>query len=364
MNFNNNNNNNNNKIRNGSSCPKSGIKIHETQGQNQNQSQNQGQNQNQNQNQSQRHINTISTVKTQVSFHNTSLNTLDLDIEHYSLEDLYNLFNIENGTLDEYALKSAKQIVHKMHPDKSHLDPKYFRFFLYAYKRVYGIYEFQNKSLKKKYVDEDFFEDSNRSALDNMFQNNKTLKDSGKFNSWFNEKFDKHNTEESIKDGNGYGEWLKSDEGLFQTEENVTKTNMNEAFERQKKQIQSLTTYNGINDSFSAFSGSLLNNECSDNFSGHGYTDLRQAHMESVIPVTNEDFENMPKYKSFNDYKSKRDSTDLSPMSKQEGERILMQQGNHLDQQSAALAYKYAQQSERAKKGNQSFFSDIKQLRF
>jgi hypothetical protein len=86
--------------------------------------------------------------------------------------------------------------------------------------------------------------------------------------------------------------------------------------------------------------------------------------MESVIPITNEDFENMPKYKSLNDYKSRRDSTDLSPMSKHEGERILMQQGNNLEQQSAALAYKYAQQSERARKGNQSFFSDIKQLKY
>jgi hypothetical protein len=41
-----------------------------------------------------------------------------------------------------------------------------------------------------------------------------------------------------------------------------------------------------------------------------------------------------------------------------------MQQNNQLDQQSAALAFKYAQQAERAKKGNQSFFSDIKQLKY
>lgn len=140
---NNNNNTNNNNKYSANSCPKSGIKIHETK--------------NQSNNLSERHINAVSTVKTPVSFHNTSLKALDLDLDHYSLDDLYNLFNITHGTLDEYALKSAKQIVHKMHPDKSHLDPKYFRFFLNAYKRVLGIYEFQNKSLKKKFVDEDFF---------------------------------------------------------------------------------------------------------------------------------------------------------------------------------------------------------------
>ena len=42
-------------------------------------------------------------------------------------------------------LKNAKQIVLKIHPDKSQLEPKYFIFFSGAYKRLYSIYEFQNK---------------------------------------------------------------------------------------------------------------------------------------------------------------------------------------------------------------------------
>jgi curved DNA-binding protein CbpA len=323
-------------------CPKSGIKIHETP----------------------TNINNINATNRQPNkFYNTSLNSLDLDLNNYSLDDLYNLFNIEPGPLEEQSLKNAKQIVHKMHPDKSNLDPKYFLFFLNAYKRVLGIYEFQNKSLKKKFVDEDYYEDSNRNVLDHVFQTNKDLKDPKNFNSWFNAKFEKHNTEES---GKGYGEWLKSDEGIYNCDQNITKSNMNEAFENQKKQIQTLTVYSGINDTFASFSGSLLGDDGQNNFSGAlgnmGYTDLRQAHLETVIPVTQEDFEKMPKYKSFNDYKTNRDRVDITPISKQEGERLLMQQNQHLEQQSAALAYKYAVQNERAKKGNQSFFSDIKQL--
>jgi hypothetical protein len=342
MNMNNRNTNTNNKNK-SVPCPKSGIKIHET---------------------PTNGINAIN--KPPNKFYNTSLNSLDLDLNNYSLDDLYNLFNIEPGPLEELSLKNAKQIVHKMHPDKSNLDPKYFRFFLNAYKRVLGIYEFQNKSLKKKFVDEDYYEDSNRNVLDHVFQTNKDLKDPKNFNSWFNAKFEKHNTEESIKDGKGYGDWLKSDEGLYSCDQNITKSNMNDAFEKQKKQIQTLTVYSGINDTFASFSGSLLGDDGQNNFSGAlgnmGYTDLRQAHLETVIPVTQEDFERMPKYKSFNDYKTSRDRVDVTPISKQEGERLLMQQNQHLEQQSAALAYKYAVQNERAKKGNQSFFSDIKQL--
>jgi hypothetical protein len=340
MNFNNMNNRNTNTNGKAIPCPKSGIKIHETPTNNINKPSN--------------------------NFYNTSLNALDLDLNNYSLDDLYNLFNIEPGPLEEQSLKNAKQIVHKMHPDKSNLDPKYFRFFLNAYKRVLGIYEFQNKSLKKKFVDEDYYEDSNRNVLDHVFQSNKDLKDPKNFNKWFNAKFEKHNTEESIKDGKGYGDWLKSDEGLYNCDQNITKTNMNDAFEKQKKQIQTLTVYSGINDTFASFSGSLLGDDGQNNFSGAlgnmGYTDLRQAHLESVIPVFQEDFDNMPKYKSFNDYKTNRDRVDITPISKQEGERLLMQQNRNLEEQSAALAYKYAVQNERAKKGNQSFFSDIKQL--
>lgn len=317
-------------------------------------------------------MNAKSNVKTPVNFHNTSLNNLDLDIENYSLEDLYNLFNIPSSQLDETILKNAKQIVYKMHPDKSQLDPKYFRFFSNAYKRIYNIYEFQNKSSQKKIISEEYYEDSNRDVLNHMFETNKTLKEPKNFNNWFNEKFEKHKGAgapgETDASDVGYGNWLKSDEGLYASNENITKANMNDAFERQKKQLQSLTVYQGISDSFSAFSGSLLDNEASTNFTGSagnnlGYTDLRQAHIETVIPVTQDDFDKMQKYNSISEYKAKRDNVDTTPLSKQESERILMQQSRQLDNQSAALAYKYAQQSERAKQQNQSFFSDIKQLK-
>ena len=338
-------------------CPKAGIKIHET-------SifasrENPGFSANNND------LFRPSTVRTPINFYQTSLNNLDLELDHYSLEDLYKLFNIPEHQLNENALKNAKQIVYKMHPDKSQLDPKYFRFFSAAYKRVFNIFEFQNKSLNKRLAtsDNDYYDDSNKAILNNMFEQNKTLKDPKNFNSWFNEKFEKHGLDEDSN--KGYGDWLKSDEGLYSVNDNITKANMNDAFERQKKQIQSLTTYQGINDNFSSFSGSLLGNQ-SENFTGSngalGYTDLRQAHIESVIPVTQEDYDRMPKFKSLSEYKARRDSVDVNPLSKQEAERMLLQQGQNLDQQSAALAYKYAQQSEKAKQNSSAFFSDLRQI--
>lgn len=313
-------------------------------------------------------IHNKSHVNKPIDFYNTSLNDLDLDLEHYSLEDLYNLFNIRNEELNEENLKEAKRIVLKMHPDKSKLDQKYFLFFSNAYKRLYSVYEFQNKSSNKKQNKEDYYDEGNQNILNNMFETNKTLKEPKNFNNWFNTQFEKHRLENPNE--TGYGDWLKSNEGVYDGTENVSKSNMNSVFEKKKKEVQSMIIYNGVNDIISStFGGSALN-ETGSNFGGGnifsngglGYTDLKQAHVESVIPVTEEDYERMPKYKNINDYKTQRDRIDTTPLTKEESERILIRNQQNMDKESAALAYKYAVQAEKAKEKNKTFWGEIKQL--
>lgn len=332
------------------SCPKSGIKIHEYPKLERQQNISHQQN---------NYINKSSNLSKPVDFYNTTLDTLDLDLDNYSLLDLYRLFNIQSNNLSDVSMKEAKQIVLKMHPDKSRLDAKYFLFFSKAYKTLFSIYEFQNKSTKKTYKDEDYFEEGNKGILDNMFETNKKFKDPKNFNSWFNESFEKHRIDNPIDEG--YGEWLKGDDDFLNIGENVTKGNMNEVFERKKKQIQALTVYNGVTDMFSSsLGGSLLTGDSS--FTTDTYTDLRQAYTETLIPVTQEDYDKMPKFKNLNEYKTNRDRLDSNPLSKEESERILLKQKNEMDQQSAALAFKYAQESEKVKQKQQSFWGDIKRL--
>jgi hypothetical protein len=325
------------------SCSKAGIKIHETN----------------NNNISNLYINQQSQLAKPVNFHNTTLDSLDLDLDHYSLEDLYKLFNIEDSSLNDSNLKNAKQIVLKMHPDKSRLDAKYFLFFSGAYKRLYSVYEFQNKSLKKSYKDEDYFDETNKTTLDIMFEKNKDFKDSKNFNSWFNQAFEKNKMEDPLEQG--YGDWLKSDEGFINVSENVSKGNMNDIFEQKKKQIQAVTLYTGVTDTFaSTLGGSLLNG--SDNFSTEEYTDLRQAYTETLIPVTQEDYNRMEKFNNISEYKKHRDRVDITPLSEEEANRKLYIREKEANQQSAALAFKYAKESERVKHQQQSFWGDIKRL--
>lgn len=326
-------------------CPKVGIKIYESN--------------NEYKNDPFETLQKHSRLTNPVDFHNTQLNNLELDLDHYSLEDLYNLFNIQNGLLNEQTLKNAKQIVLKMHPDKSRLDQKYFLFFSKAYKRLYGIYEFQNKSTNKTYKDEDFYDESNKNILNTMFEKNTDFKDPKNFNSWFNKTFEKHR----LYDPNekGYGDWLKTDEGIMNINENVSKNNMNDIFEEKKKQIQALTVYNDITDIFSStLGGSLLNNE--DNFTTNNYTDLRQAYTETLIPVTQDDYEKMHKFNNIGEYKAHRDGVDITPLTKEEGERKLFEQQRQHEEHSSALAFKYAKEDELARQKQNGFWSDIRQL--
>jgi hypothetical protein len=306
-----------------------------------------------------------------VNYDKTQYESIDLNIENYSREELYKLFGFRTSViLTEENMKYAKKVVLKTHPDKSRLDNKYFVFFSKAYKKLQEIYEFQNKTNSKKSADtNEYYDGQNSQVLDKMFDIKKDLKDSNNFNKWFNEQFEKHRIDDPVE--HGYGNWLKSEEDIVYTPQNVNKDTMGREMEKRKKEIQSLTPYTGVSSSVSNSSvgGSSLM-EYNSNFTsnslfsggGLGYTDLRQAYVESVIPVTEEDFNKTQKFKNVEEYKRHRDNVNIIPLSKEEAMRQLFHQEKKENEESAALAFYYAQQSEKAKKNNETFWSGLKQL--
>lgn len=297
-----------------------------------------------------------------------SYEKLDLNVDSYSREDLFTLFGLHNTSLTEDIMRECKKTVLKTHPDKSRLDEKYFIFFSKAYKKLLGIYEFQNKANTKKTLDKnEYFDSENVEILDNFFDKQKKIKDPKNFNKWFNSQFDKHKLEDPQE--TGYGNWLKSDEDVV-IMQNVSKSNMAAEMEKRKKQVQSLTTYNGVSENTAAsFGGSALmsydsNFTAGSLFSNEGmsYTDLRQAYAESVIPVTEEDYDKVKKFRSIDEYKRHRESVDTSPLEKEQAMKQLYHQNKQKDEESAALAFYYAQQTEKAQKNQQLFWSGLKQL--
>jgi hypothetical protein len=101
-------------------------------------------------------------------------------------------------------------------------------------------------------------------------------------------------------------------------------------------------------------SGTLFSND------GMGYTDLRQAYVESVIPVTEDDYKKMPKFKNIEEYKMHRNTVDVTPVDKNVAMRQLYNQNKEMESESAALAFHYAKQSEKAKANQESFWSGMK----
>ena len=106
------------------------------------------------------------------------------------------------------------------------------------------------------------------------------------------------------------------------------------------------------NNNFS--SGSLFNEN------GIGYTDLKQAYVESVIPVTEDDYNKIQKFKSVDEYKRNRNSMDTTPLNKEEAMKQLLYQENKDNEESVALAFYYAKQAEKAQKS--TFWSSLKKL--
>jgi hypothetical protein len=304
----------------------------------------------------------------------SSFEKINLNIEEYSREDLFHLFGLQGVTLTEEVMKNCKKIVLKTHPDKSKLHEDYFLFFSKAYKKLLSIYEFQNKTKPMQHdkqtpsqYAENPYDKEHIQMLDTLFQTKKELKKTENFNQWFNEQFETQKIEEAADAG--YGEWLQSEEGITYMP-NISMSQMNSEIAKKKREVQSLVTYQGVKDVYSPACGGTALLVKGDNFSsdtlfssdGFGYSDLRQAYMETVVPVTEEDYHSMQKFNTVGEYKKHRDQVDVAPLSKEEAMRQLFQESQQKEEESAALAFYYAQQSEKVAKNQENFWSNLKQL--
>ena len=80
---------------------------------------------------------------------NNNTQTFEFDLDKYSIQDLYNLFNLEpNTVITDEVLRKAKRILIQVHPDKSKLPKEYFMFFNKAYKILENMSIFNKQSNK------------------------------------------------------------------------------------------------------------------------------------------------------------------------------------------------------------------------
>ena len=303
--------------------------------------------------------------------------SVDLDINNYNLEDILNLFRIPVN-FDEQDLKRAKQVVLKTHPDKSGLDSKYFLFYSKAYKMLYSVWDFRKKGDVNKtnnntdYENVDkFSEEDKKKILDNLFKSDNTkikFKTNSDFNNWFNEQFEKNKIYNENEES-GYGDWLKTNEGLDEINPNVSAATMKTEFDKKKSNIRALVVHKDVSElnSWNSINASELTREgpgefSSDLFSRLPFQDLQKAHTETVIPVTDEDYDNVPKFKNVNEYLNHRNKVDIKPLSEQQALEYLNQQNDRESEKAVRRAYELAKQSEIAKQKSQSFWGNLQFL--
>ena len=287
------------------------------------------------------------------------MESFDLNIKNYNLEDILKLFNV-NYNFDKKDLKRAYKKVIRSHPDKSNLDPKYFHFFVEAYKLLSGIYQYHEK--KNQSTE---YEDYN----EHMAEDHKLILNSLKkenFNEWFNDMFKKVKIVDKEHDS-GYEDWLKSNNDIFDTT-NIAKHDMDRVLHERKKYCRDLVVKRGLEE----LGGGNSEYELSRNkpmlysskvFSKLTYEDLKKAHIESVIPVTKEDYENVPKFKNVDSYKRYRKKQDLQVTSLDQAKKMKQKREEMENKTNIERAYYIYKQDEEIEKMNKKWWGHLKQLK-
>ena len=296
------------------------------------------------------------------------MEALDLDINNYELEDILTLFKLPTN-FNEQNLKQAKQIVLKIHPDKSGLPSDYFVFYSKAYKMVYSIWEFRKNSYNDKDKNTEYNKDSEfdkgKTKLLDQFLEKKEMKDATKFNHWFNEQFEKQRLQ-TESDAKGYGDWLKSED-----EDNSTLSS--EAFAKKKRELREKTgtmiEYQDINELNSSgvnlceLDMAAPTNFTSSMFSTLHYEDLHRAHTETIIPVTEEqDFDKRQQFRSLDEIKQHRNNQNIVPLSELQAQKYLQSKANVADEKSVRVAYDLQKQLDKTREKNQDFWKNLQLL--
>lgn len=298
------------------------------------------------------------------------MENIDLDINNYDFDDILNLFHLEYD-FDINQLKQVYKVVLKTHPDKSGLDKKYFLFYGKAFKKLKHIYDYRNKFLEnsqeKGCVNRQSYKVNDENNKHNISKEdlNKVLK-SENFNEWFNKTFEKVKIYDEEQD-NGYEDWLKGNDGLYNGN---TNRSLNEIIEQSKNESRSkaLINYRGIQDIYSgvgvgqsSLTRDKLEEYSSDLFSKLKFEDLRKAHTETVIPVTEEDYRNKEKYSSVDDLKRRRMESGRLISEREAKEKL---RNNELREHKNDMyrSYKMMKQMEAIENSNKLFYASLKQI--
>jgi len=296
--------------------------------------------------------------------------THNLDIHMYKFNEILELFSLSyNITIDD--IKRVKNAVLKTHPDKSGLPSEYFLFYKKAFDVILQYYnETQKTSVnvpQKNPVYEHVSVSNNNKSIDKQVHQNLNKMDQNDFTQKFNQLFEKHMQTQVDPNKN---EWFTSERPVY----NVPKTNSSagiaHAMDQLKETTSAMTKYRGVEELTIRSTGTYLyedeeedNYVSCDPFSKLKFDDLRKVHKDqTVFAVKESDIQKRQQYSSYDDLNKVRNSMDLTPLEKENAERILREKEQQKREFILAKQHESNLKTMEYSKKNQSIVSSFLRL--
>ena len=267
--------------------------------------------------------------------------THNLDINTYSLDEIFGLFDL-NYNLTEDSMRAAKKKVLMIHPDKSRLPANYFLFYKQAYEIVLNIYKQKSKfndganNAPQQYTPDV----EQHASIGNNGAPPADANISKKFsNTKFNELYDQNMVR---KTDTSRFDWFRRDEPVMDdfSKRQVNPKNMGSELEAIKQKQSALQVYKGVQEMQSGGGTSYFEDDEESNeyvacdvFSKLKFDDLRKVHKDqTVFAVSEADFNKRPQYKTVDQFVRERDAGGSAPLSKAEAASLLERQQKEKEQ--------------------------------
>jgi len=259
-------------------------------------------------------------------------NPHNLDIHMYKFNEILELFNLsyDFGVED---LKRARMVVLKTHPDKSRLPSDYFLFYKKAFDIVVDYFKNREKTSVVVPQTNPIYNSSVGTTPNKSVQTQVSSTIQKMDKSEFSRKFNQLFEENMQKKQNAKNEWFSNETPEYDIPKANNAAGIGAAIETIKKGSNAMSLYRGVEDLVIKSTGSSLYEDeeediyvTSDPFGKLKYDDLRKVHKDqTVFAVSERDYENCKTYKSQEELRQVRGAQLLTPIEKQEAERILRQ---------------------------------------
>jgi len=255
-------------------------------------------------------------------------------IEECTLDDLFGLFEIELEELTAEELKRAKKKVLMLHPDKHHTrdTTQYYEYFKTAYEKLEKVFDCINRHQKTMEDKSYYTEDLLQKGFYEYCQS-KGLKDQA-FRQTFNEVFEKV----YLPEKEGYGEWLKSEEGMYE------KGNLEGSRVKAMSLIvadQELKTLQDVDPH-----------------------DVKDAYLHSVLPIHAEKvFQETPRFDTVEAYQRHQAKSLKPPMESKDAEQMLRVKEQDEYKNSLHMSYELLKKTETQHKRMKEVYSQYLRIK-